>query len=401
MPKEILTAAKVKSSKPGTKLCDGGGLWLRTDKDNNRYWYFRYTRLNKRPELGIGQFPDVSLAEARNIATEQRDLLRQGIDPISHRKKLNIQDANQAATFKQCAEEYLAIKQAEWKKGGKSKAQWESSLKEYAYPTIGGIAVNEVETYHILAILEPLWSELNVTATRVRQRVENILDYATTKNRRTGTNPARWKGHLDSILPKPSNVAQVKHHAALPWKEAPAFFAKLLTHQSTSAIALQVAILTALRTTENIKAEVSEFDLSDDITWNVPKERMKKKRPHRVPLSHQLVAIIKHQAGRTIKDNRHLFPGLIKGKPIGNMAMLKFLQKDMGYSELTVHGFRSTFKDWAVENNQGVEELSEACLAHALKNKVQAAYQRGDLLERRRELMQAWADYLFSLHKDS
>ena len=400
MPKEILTVAKVKNSKPSTKLCDGGGLWLRTDKDSNRYWYFRYTRLNKRPELGIGAFPDVSLAKARDIATEQRELLRQGLDPVNHRKKLNIQDANQATPFKQCADEFILIKQTEWKTGGKSKAQWESSLKDYAYPVIENTPINEIETHHILAILEPIWSDLNVTATRVRQRVENILDYATTKNRRTGPNPARWKGHLDNILPKPNNVSEVKHHAALPWKQAPDFFAKLLTYESTSAIALQVTIMTALRTTENIQGEYTEFNL-DDAIWAVPKERMKKKRPHKVPLPSQSIPIIKKQLSRMIKDNNFIFPGLIKGKPIGNMAMLKFLKEDMGHSDLTVHGFRSTFKDWAVENNEGFEELSEACLAHALKNKVQAAYQRGELLERRKKLMQAWADYLFSKTNNS
>jgi integrase len=269
-------------------------------------------------------------------------------------------------------------------------AQWQSTLEQYASPIIGNLPVDRITLEHIQAILEPIWLDKTETASRLRGRIERVLSWAIVMGHRPPPNPAIWRGNLDMLLPKPSKVKKPNHHAALPYADIPAFMVALNKKTSLTAKALLLTILTTSRTGEVIAAQWSEFDLKKAI-WTVPAERMKTNKEHRVPLVPAVVKLL--ESIPRIDDSPYLFPGLKGNQHISNMAMLTFLKRNMGYPKLTVHGFRSSFKDWAAEATRFPGELSEAQLAHTIKNAAQAAYERGDKLEKRRELLQAWADY--------
>ncbi len=405
---EKLSAAGVKNTNKPGMYGDGGGLWLHVGPnalDENgkptktgKSWIFRYMIAGKAREMGLGPLHTIGLSEARDLARECRKQVLAGDDPLAaketKRKERKLQAAK-AITFKDCAGKYIAANRAGWR-NEKHAGQWESTLKTYVYPTIGKLSVGEIDTGHVTKILHPIWTEKAETASRVRGRIESVLNFATTHGWRTGENPARWRGHLENVLPKKSKVAKVEHHAALPWREAGAFMKALGSEKGTAALALRFAILTAARTGEVLGAQWSEIDLVAKV-WTVPAGRMKADREHRVPLTDEAIAILKETAKLRVDEGDHVFPGGKKVKggekdaPLSNMAMLVLLRR-MGRGDLTAHGFRSTFRDWAAETGQPAD-IAEAALAHVIGNKTTAAYQRGDLLDRRRKLMEAWATW--------
>lgn len=337
-----------------------------------------------------GPLHTIGLAEARRLTAEYRRQRLAGVDPLAARKAATAVRRTQAAkaiTFKNCAAKYIAANRAGWR-NAKHGAQWDATLATYAYPVIGDLSVAEVETGHVTRILETIWADKPETASRVRGRIEAVLDYAGTHRWREGENPARWRGHLENVLPKRSKVRRVEHHAALPWNEIGAFMADLEKEEGVGALSLRFVILTAARTGEVIGARWAEIDTQAAI----PRERMKAEREHRVPLPGRSLAVLRLAAGLRSTGDPFVFPGAKKGKPLSNMAMLAVLRR-MGRGDLTSHGFRSTFRDWAAETTSYQREVVEAALAHAIPDKVEAAYRRGDLFEKRRRLMDEWAEF--------
>ncbi|MER9236594.1 integrase arm-type DNA-binding domain-containing protein [Mesorhizobium sp. M0622] len=397
-----LSAVEVaKKSRPGT-YGDGGGLYLQVAKSTakaanegevTKSWLFRFMLAGKARYMGLGDVNTFSLKEARKKARDARQKVTDGIDPIDERKEkkstLRAEDARRI-TFKQASERYIAAHKAGWK-NAKHAEQWTNTLEKYAWPFIGDLPVGKVETAHIHQILDPIWNTKTETASRVRGRVESVLDWATVRGfRPKGDNPARWRGHLDKALPARAKVAKVQHHAAMPYADLPAFMTRLRAMDSISARALEFTIVSAVRTGEAIGATEGEIDFANKL-WTIPAERMKSGRPHRVPLSDRAIEILKSVPREA--DSPYMFPGARKGKPLSNMAMLELLRGMEGMEGLTVHGFRSTFRDWAAERSNFPREIAEAALAHVLSDKTEAAYQRGDMLEKRRRLMVAWAGY--------
>lgn len=377
------------TAKPGY-YGDGGGLYLQISQFGTKSWVFRFT-LHKKREMGLGPVHDITLKKAREIAQECRLLVREGIDPITYRKERRAQAQNKSAafmTFKECAEKYIRNNQAGWSNPKHAK-QWTRTLETYAYPVIGPLPVAAVETTHIMEILEPIWSAKNETAKRVRGRVESILDAARVAKLRTGENPARWKGHLDKLLPASFKVAKVIHHPSLPYTEIGNFMAALRAQDNIASSALEFLILTATRTNEVIDATFDEFDLDKGV-WIIPADRMKAKREHRVPLSARAIEIVKKMEEK--RQNNHVFPGQ-RGKGLSNMAFLQ-LRNRMNLTGITVHGFRSTFRDWAAEQTAYPSDVVEMALAHSVGNQVQQAYFRTDLFEKRTALMRDWAGFL-------
>jgi integrase len=396
MPRTIgkLTALKVKSAKPGMHG-DGGGLYLQVGPARTKSWSFRFMLKGRSREMGLGpigpdpQNPLVSLAEARQKAHDCRRLLVAGIDPIEARdddRARFLLEANRAKTFNDCANAYIEAHRAGWR-NPKHAEQWRSTLDTYVGPVFGLLPVREVDVALVTRVLEPIWTTKTETASRVRGRIEAILDWAKTKDYRSGENPARWRGHLENLLPKRSKVRRVAHHPALPYHEIGAFMAKLRNEEGVAARALEFLILCAARTSEVIDAVESEIDGS---LWTVPAGRIKGGKAHRVPLSDRALQIV--QQMKPMCDGAYVFPGGRKARPLSNNAMLKLLER-MERSDLTVHGFRSTFRDWAAEQTNFPREVAEMALAHVIDDKVEAAYRRGDLLEKRRQLMDAWARY--------
>ncbi len=396
-----LTAPQVRNAKTPGRLNDGAGLYLQTiakpEKDGKpagvfRSWVLIYTAPDgRRREMGLGSATTVALADARMAADAARKLLQGGLDPIEHRKAEKAAKALTAAralTFKEAAAAYMTAQSPTWK-SAKHEKLWASSLEAYAYPQIGPIAVAAVDVGLVLKVLEPIWAEKPETASRIRQRIEAVLDWASVRGYRAGENPARWRGYLQKALP--ARAKPVKHHAALPFAEVSAFMSDLRKAEGLSARALELTILCATRTTETLAAKWSEFDL-DAALWTIPAERMKAKRPHRVPLSKQAVKMLRLLRAA---DRRgvYVFPGLGTKRPLSGMAMLKVLQR-MGRDDITVHGFRSSFRDWTGEATNVPREIAEQALAHVLGDKTEAAYRRGDALEKRAKLMQAWADFI-------
>jgi integrase len=374
---------------------DGRGLYLQV-KNGGKSWVFRYMLNGKSRYMGLGPYPGVTLAEARREAEGCRKLLRNGSDPIEareeHRQAARLQAA-QSVTFEHCAKQYIEDHSAGWR-NTKHAYQWSSTLETYVYPVFGPLPVQTVDTALVTKVLGPIWKNKTETATRVRQRIEAILDWATAHGYRSGDNPARWRGHLDKLFPKRSKVQRVKHHDAMPYSELPEFFTELSKRNTISAKALAFTILTAARSGETRGATLGEIN-DDGTIWTVPGERTKSGREHRVPLSTQALALLHSLDYIAEDDDQVLFPGP-RGKPLSDAAMRKYLQQEMGKPELTVHGFRSTFRDWAAECTNFPREIAEAALAHVLRDKTEAAYQRGDMLERRRMLMQAWAKFCTS-----
>jgi len=398
---EKLSPAAVKNAKEGMHG-DGGGLWLHVGPNafdehgkptgTGKSWIFRFMLDGKAREMGLGPLHTIGLSRARELARVSREKVLAGVDPLDVKhaaRKARLLEAAKAITFKACAAKYIAANKAGWR-NEKHGDQWENTLATYVYPAIGHLAVAEIDTGHITRVLEPIWTAKPETASRVRGRIESVLSYATTHNWRTGENPARWRGHLANVLPKKSKVAKVVHHAALPWRETGAFMKTLAAEQGTSALAFRFAILTATRTGEVIGAQWSEIDMQHAV-WTIPGERMKAGVEHRVPLSADALALLRQAEKLRVDGVDHVFPGGRKGKPLSNMAFLMLLRR-MGREDITAHGFRSTFRDWAAETGQPAD-IAEAALAHAVGDKTVAAYQRGDLLDRRRRLMEQWAGW--------
>jgi integrase len=379
-------------TKPGT-YGDGAGLYLQVRGAMNRSWLYRFRLHDKGHLMGLGAVADVSLAEARELAAAARQLARQGANPIEQRRAARRESADRAGlTFVQVADAYIAAHEGSWR-NPKHKQQWRNTLDTYAAPILGRVSVAEVDVGLVMRVLEPIWREKTETASRLRGRIESVLDYATARGWRSGENPARWRGHLENPLPARSKVATVEHHSALPWREIGAFMATLAREEGVSALALQFAILTAARTGEVIGARWSEIDLGEAV-WTVPAARMKAAREHRVRLSTGALKVLRKMAKlRTNpKVDGFVFPGGKPGKPLSSMALLMLLRR-IGRGDLTAHGFRSTFRDWCAEVTNYPREVAEAALAHVLRNKTEAAYQRSDLMEKRRRLMEDWASF--------
>ena len=383
----MLKSKKIKNlTKPG-KYSDGNGLYLNIRSSGTKSWVYRYQLNGKRKEIGLGSTKNISLKEARELAADATKLRNKGGDPKAHKAKLKA-DNNNTRTFEQCAVEYIKAHKPSWK-NEKHASQWVNTLTKYAYPHIGTLPVGEIDNATIMAVLNPIWKTKTETASRVRGRIESILSWAIVKEYRSAPNPAIWRGNLEILLPKRSKIQKPKHHAALPHADSPELMKQIRASKSVSARALEFTILTACRTQESIGAKWNEIDLNNNI-WTIPAERMKAGREHRVPLSTQALSLLNN----LYRTNDYLFPGLKKDKPISNMSMLKFLKKDLGHSNITVHGFRSSFREWVSEASTYSAELGESALAHINSNKVEAAYQRSDLLKKREAMMQDWADYL-------
>jgi len=379
-----------KTTKPGL-YADGGGLYLQITSAGVKSWLFRYMRAGKARGMGLGPTHTIGLADARARALNCRRLLIDGTDPIDAR------DAERAAkrldeaagmTFKQCSEKYIEAHRAGWK-NAKHADQWTNTLTTYADPVFGSKAVSAIDTTLVMKVLQPIWTTKTETASRLRGRIESVLDWATVRGYRSGENPARLKGHLDTLLPKRSRVQKVKHHPALLYADLPKFMKTLQSQEGTAARALEFLILTATRTNEVIGATWPEVDLNEGV-WTVPAERMKMGKEHRVPLSARAIALAKAQ--EDVKRGDYVFPGARDKKPLSNMAMLQLLER-MKRDDITVHGFRSTFRDWAGETTNYPREVCEAALAHGIKDKAEAAYARGDLFVKRTALMQDWETY--------
>jgi integrase len=390
---EKLTALKVERAKRPGMYGDGGGLYLRVTEDGAKNWVFRFM-LNGRPRwMGMGPLHTVSLAEARKRAGEHRLRRHDGIDPIEARRAERLQaqlEAAKAITFKQCAESYIKSHRAGWR-NAKHAAQWEATLATYAEPVIGNLSVQAIDTALLHKVLEPIWTKKPETAGRVRGRIEAVLDWAKVCDYRVGENPARWRGHLDKLLPARGKVRKVEHHAALPYAELQGFLIALREQEGIAARAFEFTILTAARTGETIFARWSELNLLDK-TWIVPAARMKARREHRVPLSSRALAILTEMQAHRASNDAFVFPGGKSGKPLSNMAFLMLLRR-MKRDDLTAHGFRATFKTWASERTSFQNEIVEAALAHVVGSKVEQAYRRGDMFEKRRRLIQQWATF--------
>lgn len=394
-----LSAKKIKSLHKAGLYADGHNLYLRVGCNQKKSWVFRYMRLQKRHDMGLGSADVLSLAEARIQASVQRKLLLNNIDPIEYRRKavseqcqLESQRRLESVIFRDCAQQLIATKSAEWT-NDKSLKQWESTLERYVYPHFGSRPLIDINQEHIVDCLRPIWNKKTETATRVRQRIEAVWDYGKAKGYCCGDNPAMWRGGLEFLLPNPSKIKKFSHHAALPYEQLPEFMTMLRKQPVLSARALELLILTACRTDEIRHATWGEFDL-DRSLWVIPAERMKARTEHRVALGETAVSLLR---SLPVLDNL-VFPGSKVGKPLSNGAMSQLLKR-MGFGHVTVHGFRSTFRDWVAEQTTFSGRLAEAALAHKLTNATEAAYQRRDMIEKRFEMMNAWADYCDSFNQ--
>lgn len=365
------------------------GLGLSVTHADSRSWVLRVTVGTKRREIGLGAYPAVTLADAHAKARAIRAEIVEGIDPLEKRREARsrlIAAQTVGMTFDACAAAYIKAHRDGWK-NAKHAQQWENTLATYAGPVLGSMLVRHVETPHVLAVLEPIWRDRTETATRLRARLELVLDWAAARGERQGLNPARWRGHLDKLLPKPSKVATAGHHAALPWREIGPFMARLRAAEGMGARCLEFAVLTAARSGEARGATWSEIDIKAR-TWTVPAARMKAGREHRVPLSDAALALL---AGLPrVVGNDLVFPAPRGG--VLSDATLGAVLKRMGL-DVTAHGFRSTFRDWCAESTSYPQHVAEMALAHTIGDKVEAAYRRGDLFDKRQRLMTDWADW--------
>jgi integrase len=387
-----LSARTVATKTVSGLYCDGGGLYLQVTPSGNKSWIFRYRSplTQKLRDMGLGPIHSVGLSMARERAAAQRSAILNGRDPIDVREgesRKRALEAAKAVTFSQCAASYIESHRAGWR-NEKHGDQWENTIKTYCAPVIGPLPVQDVDTGLVLKILEPIWSSKPETASRLRGRIENVLDWATARGYRSGENPARWKGNLKQLLPTLAKKDRVEHHKAMPFPEVGDFVQNLRGMSGVAARCLEFTILTAARTSEATQAKAEEFDLTN-ATWTIPGARMKAKKEHRVPLSPRALEIVREMHS---PKGDYLFSGAKLGNPISNMAMLAMLGRmDV---DTTVHGFRSSFRDWAAERTHFPHEVCEMALAHAISNAAEAAYRRGDLFEKRRKLMDTWAEYL-------
>ncbi|MDA7568642.1 integrase arm-type DNA-binding domain-containing protein [Emcibacteraceae bacterium] len=393
MAKQInkLTDRGIKAQdKPG-RYADGNGLYLQVGKSGAKSWIFRFMLDSNSREMGLGPIRIITLSQAREEANYCKNLLRSGIDPIRARDEriaVEKESNKEMLSFQKCTEGYLKAHSASWRSARHAEI-WHSSVKRFAYPIIGPIHVNKIERGHIMNILDPIWREKTETASRLRGRLESILNWATVQEYRKGDNPARWRGYLDQLLPKPSEIHTVKHFPALPYREINSFMNKLRQREAQSALCLRLIILTATRSGEARGAKWGEFDLAK-AEWTIPAERMKAKKEHVIPLSAEAVSIVQSLPHMSRSD--YLFPSSRSLKPLSDVVFKKLMER-MNVSNITTHGFRSTFRDWAAEQTSFPREVIENALSHQLKDKAEAAYFRSNLLDKRRELMDKWADY--------
>ena len=360
----------------------------------SKSWVFRFKVSGRTRYMGIGSLNTVSLAEAREAASNCRRLRLQEIDPIEQRHVLRAAarlDAAKTMTFDECRDAYIAAHKAGWR-NPKHQTQWVNTLNTYASPVLGKLPIQAIDVALVTKVLGPIWSSKPETASCLRGRIESVLDWAKAHGLRSGENPARWRGHLDQLLPARWKLRPVQHHTALPFGEVPSFMAVLRDRIGVAAQALQFAILTAARTGEVIGATWDEIDLSSR-TWTIPANRMKGHRKHRVSLCDGAIAVLEEM--NRLRSSEFVFPGPHRGRPLSNMALLMTLRR-MGRGDVTVHGFRSSFRTWAAEHTGFPREVVEAALAHVIANKVEAAYQRGDLFDKRRQLMTEWGEYCAS-----
>ena len=391
-----LSARAVATLKEVGRYSDGGGLYLAIDATGRRRWLLMFNHgmtaggKPKRVEMGLGSARDVSLAEAREKALVARRQVREGVNPLEAKRAASAKEGVQ--TFGDAADAFLDSFRSSWR-NAKHADQWVMTLRDYAKP-IRNRSVNEISTDDVLAVLQSLWKVKPETASRLRGRIERVLDFAKVKGWRSGENPARWRGHLDALLPARERLTR-GHHAAMPFGLVPSFILDLRGHASVSALALEFAILTAARSGEVLGATWNEID-TDRAVWTIPANRMKAGREHRVPLTPRALAIL--EAVRAFRAGDHVFPGSSgrngKGKPYGLSVMaLSMVLRRMKLENVTVHGFRSAFRDWAAECTPFPNEVCEAALAHVISNKAEAAYRRGDLFDKRRHLMEAWEQH--------
>ena len=413
MPKKIsnaLTPLQVKNAEPGRHV-DGNGLHLLVKASGARSWVLRYSLQGKTRDIGLSRCPEalvllaqsgreeLSLAQARDLAAIYRLKVRAGIDPLSERERqaeasrlAQAQVAAERVTFRAAAQSYLASRESTWR-NAKHRQQWYNTLSAYVFPSLGALPVADIGTAEVLAVLEPIWKSKAETANRVRGRMEAIIDAARARGHFSGENPARWRGHLDKILPARQRLSR-GHHAAMPYDEVPVFLEQLRARKAVAAMALEFTILTAARTGEVLGATWEEVDF-EKRTWTVPAQRMKAGREHRVPLSSRAVEVL-NETKKLGSD--FLFPGQRGGK-LSGMAMAMLLRR-MGHV-VTVHGFRSSFRDWAAEMTAFPHEVCEMALAHTIANKAEAAYRRGDIFEKRRLLMDGWEEFCSSAESDT
>ncbi|MET0014476.1 MAG: integrase arm-type DNA-binding domain-containing protein [Sedimenticola sp.] len=389
-----LTDLKIRKQLKGPRLkADGNGLYIQITANGSKSWLYRYKVKGKDRWHGLGSYHQKNgLAEAREAVAACRVLRQKGIDPIEHARSLKSQNALEKAkgiTFWECAETYIQTHKPGWR-NAKHAQQWKNTLDTYAKPVIGDLSVQDIDVSLILQVLEPIWNAKTETATRVRQRIESILDWATARGYRDGENPARWRGHLEKLLPKPGKIQKTKHFSALPYSEVPEYFRFLQQKESISAKALAFIILTATRSNEARYLRWSEIDFEKKIV-TIPEERMKAGRMHRIPLSSTTITLLESMKQHKREGDDLVFIGRDKGRPISEASIRNLLKES---HNVTTHGFRSSFRDWCAEQTNFPREIAEQALAHINKDKVEAAYQRGDLLERRRKLMDSWESYL-------
>jgi integrase len=391
---DLLSATKVKSlKKPGDYL-DGRGLYLQVRNQSSKSWILKYSMQKRAREMGLGSAFDFDLADARDMRDRYRKLVKLGVDPIEHRKTETAErtaEKAKAVTFKDAATRYIAANRSGWK-NIKHASQWEATLKAYAYPTIGALPVQAIDTALLMKVLEPIWSTKPETASRVRGRIESVIAAAKARGEFKGENPATWKGHLDKLLSKTSKVRSVENHAALPYADLPAFVIELHKREGIAASALEFLILTAARTGEVLGATWDELDLRKSV-WTIPDERMKNGREHQVPLSAPAVAVLERMSKITNGGN-YVFFGQSSGRSLSNMALLVLLRR-MERHDITSHGFRSTFRDWAADHGYQ-DAVAEAALAHTVPDAVVAAYRRTTFFELRKQMMDDWATFATS-----
>lgn len=394
-----LSVLKIKNLKLVGYYNDGNGLYLQISKFNSKNWVFRYKFANKKREMGLGSINILTLAEARQKVIELKKMLLDGLDPITlkneKRRKNQIKQLTKK-TFKECAIAYINNNKGGWK-SRKTEQHWTNTLINYTYPIIGELDIEDIEIDHILSIFQPLWHEKTETASKLRGRIEKIIDFAiVNKNRKNKENPARWKNNLEHILPKKNDVHEVRHHPSLDYRQIPIFMKELSKRDGISIRALEFSILTATRSNETRRAKWEEIDFKNAV-WTIPENRMKKGIEHRIPLTKQTISLLKKLY--VVKDCDLVFPSN-NNRALSDMALTSILRK-MGYKDnngnvITQHGFRSTFRDWAGETTHHKREVCEQAIAHKLAKGAEAAYQRGDFFEKRKELMKEWNNYCYS-----
>jgi integrase len=392
-----LTAKRVAKLTEAGRYGDGHGLYLQVTPAGVRSWLLRYERGGRERWMGLGPLHTFGLDEARARARAARQQLADGVDPLDARKVERAERALEAAkaiTFADAARQYFDQHEGKWK-NRKHRGQFQATLRDYALPVIGSLPVAAIDTGLVLKCIEPIWQTKTETASRVRGRIEAILDWSTVRGYRVGDNPARWKGHLGEVLPARGQIKKVQHHPALPFAEVPDFMATLAEREGMGARALEFLILTAARSGEASGAKWSEIDLEAK-AWTVPATRMKGGREHRVPLSDRAVEILRALP----READFVFAGERKGTAISSTAMSNLLGR-MGRLDVTIHGFRSAFRDWAAETTAYPNHVIEMALAHAIGDKVERSYRRGDLFVKRRKLMAAWADYCAAPRRDA